>query len=260
MKFSFEAGLFSFGVRSIDTFSFGTFLSRPRDLTITINPPAGGGGGGGGGPVGAGGPYGHPSSEGSGSDSVNQQPQTSADEFENVIVPPTNKCALRDIKGHRLEKVINKFYALNVVEGRQPCLFMPEANMNRAEAAKVSMLGFDHQVGQEVSADLFTDVGNGPIASEQAKNAWYLPYLSDGKKTNIVNGYSDGSFRPDRDITFEELVKLYGRAGQWSEKNMSTDFYWTSAKLKKAVNLEDQPTDNISRARALEILEKLLRK
>lgn len=255
------AGLFSFDTRSIDTFSFGTFFSRPKSFNLTINPPAGGGGGGGGGsPVGAGGPYGHPSSEGGVSTSVNEQTQTSAGEFDDVIVPPTNKCALRDVKGHRLEKVINKFYALNIVEGRQPCLFFPDANMNRAEAAKVSLLGFGHQVGQDISKDLFVDVGDGVFANERAKNGWYLPYLSTGKKANIVNGYSDGSFRPDRDITFEELVKLYGRAGVWSEKNMSTDFYWANAKQKKAVNFEDQPTDNVSRARALEILEKLLRK
>ncbi|MCC7432320.1 beta-propeller fold lactonase family protein [Candidatus Peregrinibacteria bacterium] len=247
------SGAFSFGVRATDTLSTGTFSSLLKNFSLSIAPVivdtpvvSSGGGGSSGGSSGAGHVeiFGKPAS--SGGIPVKQTNQTTtgnsvkANEKLNK-----SKCPLKDIDEHWAKEMINYFYERDVVEGRQPCLFLPEAAMNRAEAVKVGMLGFGHQIGQTGPDDLFNDL---------KPNSWYLPFLSSAKSAEVIEGYADGSFRPEQDINYQELLKIF----YLSQNEGVVKEFLTNAKEEGVVGRAARAEDIVSRAKAMEILYKLV--
>lgn len=84
-------------------------------------------------------------------------------------------------------------------------LFRPEDKLSRAEtAAMLARLTVDQQgqplfQPQQSYQQQFSDVEAGQ---------WYTPYVGFAWQNGLVNGYEDGTFRPDRPVTRAELVKL----------------------------------------------------
>lgn len=83
--------------------------------------------------------------------------------------------------------------------------FRPDAPLSRAEAvallARLSVDGtgsplFDGKAGYEMA---FTDV---------RPDVWYAPYVGFASRYGVVNGYTDGTFRPDAPVSRAELVQL----------------------------------------------------
>jgi hypothetical protein len=60
-----------------------------------------------------------------------------------------------------------------------------------------------------------TQVKSAVIFSDIAPNAWYENYVSDLLSRNILNGYSNGTFAPDKEITREEFAKMICLAMGW---------------------------------------------
>lgn len=91
---------------------------------------------------------------------------------------------------------------LPYMNGTAPDKFAPQANLNRAQA--VTMLsrlteGFDEEA---VYDSQFTDLEAG---------AWYVNYVGFGSQKGIVEGYSDGTYRPLKDVTRGEFVAMVAR-------------------------------------------------
>lgn len=89
---------------------------------------------------------------------------------------------------------------LGLFAGDAHGLFHPENNITRAEFAKVMANSF----GVDLSAyggKSFTDV---------AEDAWYAPTAAWAKESGLMNGYTDGTFRPGNPISRQEMcVVLY---------------------------------------------------
>lgn len=84
--------------------------------------------------------------------------------------------------------------------GRTDGTFDPDGNMTRAEAATIlSRL----TVG-------FTEGGTYPMAvfSDVTAGKWYTQYVNFATNKGIINGYPDGSFRPDGKITRAEFATM----------------------------------------------------
>lgn len=83
-------------------------------------------------------------------------------------------------------------------------LFRPEATMSRAEAvAMLARLAVDVEgnslyTGGETNTP-FTDVDPA---------AWYAPYVAFAAEYGLVDGYADGTFRPENPVGRAELVQL----------------------------------------------------
>lgn len=76
----------------------------------------------------------------------------------------------------------------------------PLERVNRAEFVKIvvkSQLDFE-----PIDTDCFPDI----------ENEWYEPYVCYAKNIGIVNGYSDGNFKPSRTINFAEASKVLSLA------------------------------------------------
>ncbi|WP_147802778.1 S8 family peptidase [Alkalicoccus halolimnae] len=56
------------------------------------------------------------------------------------------------------------------------------------------------------------------------ENAWYIEELTPLVKDNLINGYTDGTFRPQRKITRAEVVELISREQNWEMQGTYNSF------------------------------------
>jgi len=91
------------------------------------------------------------------------------------------------------------------IDGYPDGTFRPDQRINRAEFTKI-LIGATH-------TDDFSYCNTHAIGfSDVEGDAWFAPYVCAAKRTQIVDGYPDGSFRPDAFITFVEAAKMLARA------------------------------------------------
>lgn len=95
--------------------------------------------------------------------------------------------------------IIGKGEAEGVIEGYGvDGLFRPDKKVSRAELVKILLLATGYELPEKVSYS-FGDV---PVY------AWYYPYVSYAFSLSIVEGYTDGLFRPDQEVTRAEAAKI----------------------------------------------------
>ncbi len=107
---------------------------------------------------------------------------------------------LSDISGHWAETYIDTLVSWDAVQGYSDNTFLPDNEINRAEALKILLeaVGFDTSVA---SPSTLSDVPTG---------SWFEPYVSTAVHYEIVQGYSDNTFKPEQSITRAEFVKIVG--------------------------------------------------
>jgi hypothetical protein len=83
--------------------------------------------------------------------------------------------------------------------------FRPNDTINRAEFTKIVILSRDQQylplTGGYNGYKIFTDIVMG-------SGDWFIDVIAQAKHHNIVGGYPDGSFRPGKNITLPEAMKI----------------------------------------------------
>jgi len=102
---------------------------------------------------------------------------------------------------HRAKNEIYYLAEGKIVTGTTDGNYQPDRNVTRAEAA--AMIGRAIQLnGQQVETS-FKDVGKSNFASG---------YIQEAAKKNIINGYKDGTFKPNDNVTRGEMALLISRA------------------------------------------------
>lgn len=88
-----------------------------------------------------------------------------------------------------------------IFEGYPDGTFGPDIAINRAETVKVISEGFDLEMLPDPQDNLgFSDV---------IMNEWYMPYLATAKSAGIIEGYPDGTFKPEQTVNYVELIKIF---------------------------------------------------
>lgn len=103
-----------------------------------------------------------------------------------------------DVKDiHPNAKAINGLFQSKVIGGYEDGTFRPDAEISRAELAKMIVAS---KTTPAITAyhDCFTDV----------KQEWFAPYICYAKSKIWIEGYSDGSFKPDSKVSRAEAVKV----------------------------------------------------
>ncbi len=78
--------------------------------------------------------------------------------------------------------------------------FKPDSNMSRAEAAAIFARLIAEAKGETISGkSSFVDVSS---------KEWYSSYIGYLEKYNVINGYNDGTFKPDASVTRAEFVAM----------------------------------------------------
>ena len=94
-------------------------------------------------------------------------------------------------------KIIKELSRKDIIKGYDDGSFRPNKYMTRGEFAVILDRSFD--IPESISNKTFVDV---------EPNSWYGESIYKLMDIGIVNGYEGGIFRPDEEITREELIKM----------------------------------------------------
>ncbi|WP_256758478.1 S-layer homology domain-containing protein [Cohnella sp. WQ 127256] len=177
----------------------------------------------------------------------------------------TTEVKFSDIKGHWAEVSIKQAVYSGIVKGYTDGTFKPNATVTRAEFAVMLMNALKPSGnGAELS---FSD--NAKIGS------WAQKAIAQAVQANIIKGFSDGTFRPNEQLTRAEMASIIANALKLTaEANATTGFAddssiptWAKGAVSALKKLElvsgkggnkFDPKATTTRAEAVTVLLKML--
>ena len=106
---------------------------------------------------------------------------------------------------------VNTLVALKVINGYEDGTFLPDNLITRAEATKVMVAALNQIDSAEAmkGSTKFTDV--------EAKHEWATGFINAGVQAGYINGMGDGTFAPDANVTYAQMVKMLVSAMGYNE-------------------------------------------
>jgi hypothetical protein len=139
---------------------------------------------------------------------------------------------------------ISSLVEQEILQGYDDGTFLPDREVNRAEALKIILLGMDVEVNEDsVAGLLFSDV---------SESDWFFDYVGTAVTLGILQGYDDGTFRPEQTVNRAEALKILMLAGEVSEGSVGENPFadvsagsWFApyADYAKTWNIEPPQTD-----------------
>jgi N-acetylmuramoyl-L-alanine amidase len=175
-----------------------------------------------------------------------------------------------DIQDHWAKKSIELLANKLIVDGTTEATFEADRNITRAEFAALTVRALG--LGDFISTESFSDV---------AADAWYSEVVLIASAAGLIDGFEDGTFRPNDMVTREQLAAIAvratyyaGVATQLSDSKPYLDQYkdadqivWAHDELAAAINArliqgtDEQtinPAANVTRAEAVTVLRRIL--
>lgn len=117
---------------------------------------------------------------------------------------------------------------LEILSGYEDGTFRAYNNVTRAQVAKmiVCIMGDEDTAQGRGFSSRFSDVSDGH---------WAVPYINYATKSGILKGYADGTFGPERNVTYAELSAIMLRMLQYSEEDLG--YNWPQNYTSKANSL-----------------------
>lgn len=175
-------------------------------------------------------------------------------------------------------KVGNPYYVgvkylkdLNLIQGYPDGTFKPYQSINRAEALKILTEAIKFQSLSFVEKPIASIKATQDASSEPNPykcpfydidlQAWYIPFICDAYHNGVVEGYPDGTFRPEQTINKVEALKMVILQGGISLNTNYTDnfddispkdWFWSYARIanEKSFIVEDR-SGNLNPAETL---------
>ncbi len=112
-----------------------------------------------------------------------------------------NPVQFADVEQHWAMDVINDMGSRLVISGTSNGLFSPDREITRAEFAAIMVRGLGLKL--EAGSTEFTDV---------TSSDWYNDVVKTAHGNHLINGYEDGTFRPNERITREQAMVIINYA------------------------------------------------
>ncbi|MBA4336241.1 hypothetical protein C0416_00520 [bacterium] len=106
---------------------------------------------------------------------------------------------------HPYSTSISFLESYGVIKGYEDGTYRPDSLINRAEFLKIALEATKVELDNATSTG-FTDVD---------ESAWYAPYLRKAKSEGWIQGYPDGTFKPNQEINKVEALKMLGEIQAW---------------------------------------------
>jgi hypothetical protein len=115
--------------------------------------------------------------------------------------------AINDLPaGHWADGPVQYLLAEGIVSGYSDGTYRPDANVTRAQFAKMLSGAMDWQT-QSPARPSFSDVQSGH---------WAYGYIEAAVAHGVLSGYPDGTFRPDANVTRAQVAKMIAIARGWT--------------------------------------------
>ena len=141
--------------------------------------------------------------------------------------------AFSDITDPTVANAAETLRVLGVVDGTGGTAFNPGGTLTRAEFCKmaVEILGRGSEEPAQRSRTIFTDVGPEHWARGYVNLASSITVGGSGGEdgaagTRLIMGVGDGTFQPDRAITYGEAVTMLGRVLGYGDDNVAAGANW----------------------------------
>lgn len=110
-----------------------------------------------------------------------------------------------DVEGTDYEDAVTRLAALEILSGFPDGTFRPGETVTRAQFAKimVTALGVGEAAKYAAGQTQFTDVAGGH---------WAAGYINVASDMKIINGYGDGNFGPEDQVTYAQAVTMIVRS------------------------------------------------
>lgn len=134
-----------------------------------------------------------------------------------VIVPSNNIQAastFTDVpSSHWAYKSINNIASKGIISGYPDGTFRPDNYLKREEAAKMIVIAAGIPYKGKVAS--FSDV---------SKTRWSTSVIAAAKDAGIINGYPDGTFKPDKLVSRAEVSAMVTKAFNLKKSGSITNF------------------------------------
>ncbi|CAM4370855.1 hypothetical protein FHS16_002884 [Paenibacillus endophyticus] len=174
--------------------------------------------------------------------------------------------AFTDTASHWASKDIGIASRLQIIEGFQDGGFKPNASVTRAEFSAMIVRAFG--LGKASTGTSFSDLDS---------QNWSSAYIESLASSGIINGYQDGTFKPNNDITRAEMLTVISRIVNLKALSQNdapavfsdiSDEYWAKAAIEEAAGAgmingvstnQFAPENKSTRAEALTLIIRSLR-
>lgn len=131
-----------------------------------------------------------------------------------------------DIAGEKCEASVELLTELGVVNGYEDGSYKPAQTVTRAEMAKliVTALGLNPTAG----TTSFTDMANAQ---------WAIPCVGYAESLGIINGYGNGKFGPNNQVTYDQAITMIVRALGYTTDCNEMQGVWPAVYVQKANEL-----------------------
>ena len=122
---------------------------------------------------------------------------THASQYAIVIDDKSHVLPFTDLgEGQWYESAVRYAYTHDIMEGMNETTFSPNTSLTRAEAVQVlyNLEGRPAVSGNAAFPDLV--------------EKWYKPAIAWAEQTGVVDGYEDGTFRPENAVTRQEFAQM----------------------------------------------------
>ena len=119
---------------------------------------------------------------------------------------------------------------LKVIEGFPDNTFRANETVTRAQLAKMLVLcsGLNNQVKTVGAKNIFSDVD---------PDSWAAGYITVAAQSKLIVGYPDGTFLPEKEVSYAEAFTMCLRALGYGNV-VESEGTWPTAYMLKAVELE----------------------
>jgi len=161
-------------------------------------------------------------------------------------IAPQNVLAEESKAGSALEQLLDK----NIIDGYEDGELHPEQKLTRAQFAKILRNTFKDIAVTEL---YFT-------FSDLSTDHWAHDYIQVAANAGWLEGFPDGTIRPDSEITYEQAVAVLCRASGLVSKNADypTDYISTAIEYSLTDKVNALIGDEITREQAAQLIVNIL--
>ena len=143
-----------------------------------------------------------------------------------VPVQAANELSFTDVPSeHTYYEAITNLAAEGILNGMGEGLFKPDEGVTRAQFTKI--ICYAQGVG-----NLTYSEGNRAKFIDVDPNHWAIDNITTAKNSGIINGYDDGTFKPETPVLYEQAVKMVVCALGYTEAMATRESAETAPYLK----------------------------
>ncbi|OLT60395.1 DUF3747 domain-containing protein [Moorena bouillonii] len=138
----------------------------------------------------------------------------SSDPSDLPPLPPRETSKFRDITNDVYASEIEKAVAMGFIAGFQDNTFRPQGFLTREQLVSMVIEGLGKLPGANITVP--TQASGRPYQDVEA-GRWSAAKIQWARDNNIVSGYPDGTFRPNKSVTRAELMAVQKKAAEFAK-------------------------------------------